>query len=313
MKPRSIFDAGPVAGVTGFGFLIRNRARQAEASHPPLGPIVKVGNKHVHYHRQGKGPVVILIHGAGGNLRDFTFQLAAKLAETNDVIAIDRPGHGYTDTLHNMGESTAEQADLLHDTVVALGIRRAIICGYSLGGAVALAWGLQYPEFVAGLLLISAVTHPCPVSIGLLYQSAAHPLSGAFMVPALAAFTPNSLVRSTLQSVFQPKDVPEAYLNYIGAGLSLRAHSIRANARQVVNLRRHVVEMTPHYDRLKLPVEILHGTNDRSVYAEIHAERLTETLAQSVYTVLPGIGHSPHHHSHKEILAALARLNALHV
>lgn len=313
MKPRSIFEAGPFAALTGLGYLSRQRARRAETNHPPLGVILNIGETHVHYHRQGKGPALVLIHGAGGNLRDFTFQLAAKMAKTNDVIAFDRPGHGYTDTLHDRGESPAEQADLLHQAALKLGLSRAIICGYSLGGAVALAWALRYPEFAAGLLLISAVSHPWPGGIGALYQTAAHPVTGAFIVPALAVFTPDSVVQSTLNSVFRPKEIPDGYLEHVSAGLSLRAHSIRANARQVAKLRQHVVEMSPHYHSLRLPVEILHGTEDKSVYADIHAQKLAATLPQSVYTALPGIGHAPHHHSHSEILAALARLNALHV
>jgi len=311
MNKRSVLEAGPVALITGLGHKSHTRALQAERSHPPLGRIINIRGFNVHLTIEGKGPAVVLIHGAGGNLRDMTFGLSAKMAATNTVIAVDRPGHGYTDCLHNRGESPAEQADLLHEALLAVGISQAILCGYSLGGAVALAWTLRHPEFVTGLLLISAVTHPWPGSIGALYNSAAHPLTAPFVVPVLSAFASENLVKSTLQSVFQPLSPPEGYLDHVGAGLSLRPHSIRANARQVARLRPHMVEMAKSYPGLTLPVEILHGTEDRSVYADIHAEKLAATLPQAVYTALPGIGHSPHHHSHPEILAALARLNGL--
>jgi len=311
MSKRSVFDAGPMAWATGLGHRSYRRALEAEKSHPPLGEIVTIDGTNVHFHRQGHGPAVILIHGAGGNLRDMTFQLAAKMAARNEVIAFDRPGHGYTDCLHHRGESPAEQADLLHAACLKIGLKSAIICGYSLGGAVALAWALRQPEFVRGLLLISAVTHPWPGKIGTLYSTAAHPLTAPFVIPALSVFASDTMVQSTVQSVFHPKLAPDGYLEYVGAGLSLRPHSIRANARQVWRLRAHMVEMAQHYPRLTLPIEALHGDDDRSVYAEIHAQQLAATLPQVIYTALPGIGHSPHHHSHDEILAALARLNAL--
>ena len=45
----------------------------------------------------GEGPDVVLIHGAFGSLRDFTFDLSDRLSERYRVIAFDRPGLGYTD------------------------------------------------------------------------------------------------------------------------------------------------------------------------------------------------------------------------
>jgi pimeloyl-ACP methyl ester carboxylesterase len=312
MSSRSVFAAGPVAALTGLGHLSRKKARAAEASHPPVGEFVQVGQTRVHFHRQGNGPAVVLIHGAGGNLRDFTLDLAGKMAARGcTVIAVDRPGHGYTDTLHGYGESPAEHAAMLAEAMRRIGVERAVICGYSLGGAVALAWALDHPEMVEGLLLISAVSHPWPGGVGLLFSAAAHPLTAPLLVPALAAFAPDRLVRKTLASVFHPKRPPRGYLDHIGAGLSLRAHSIRANARQVARLKRHVVQMAPRYPSIEAPVEILHGLEDRSVYASLHAEAMAREIPNARYTPLPRLGHSPHHHAHDEVLAALDRLNAL--
>lgn len=311
MSSRSVFAAGPVAAFTGLGHLSRRKAQEAEASHPPIGQFVEVDGIRVHYTREGQGPAVILIHGAGGNLRDFTFSLSGKMAMSNEVIAFDRPGHGYTDIIHPKGETPAEQAQLLLKAARKIGIERAVVCGYSLGGAVALAFALEAPEFVQGLLLISSVTHPWPGGVGMLYGSAAHILTAPFVVPSIAAFAPNSIVEQTLTSVFRPNKPPEGYLDYIGAGLSLRAHSVRANARQVARLKACMTEMVPRYPALEMPIEILHGLDDKAVYASIHAENLNRAVEQARYTPLPRIGHSPHHHSHAEILAALARLNAL--
>ena len=53
----------------------KQRTAQAEASHPPLGQFVTVAGGQVHYVQEGSGPHLILLHAAGGNLRDFTFDL----------------------------------------------------------------------------------------------------------------------------------------------------------------------------------------------------------------------------------------------
>ncbi|MCB1368423.1 MAG: alpha/beta fold hydrolase [Rhodobacteraceae bacterium] len=311
MTETRAYTPGSFAALTGLGRLAAKRAAMAEASHPPIGEIVMVDGRRVHVHCQGSGRPLILLHGAGGNLRDFTFDLAGRMARTNTVYAFDRPGHGYTDTLHNHGESPKEQAEMLHKAAIALGIPDALICGFSLGGVVALAWALAEPGFVRGLLLLGAVSHPWPGGVGLTYTLAANTITSPFLVPLVAAFPPETLVRNTLTSVFQPNQPPEGYLDYIGAGLSLRAHSIRANARQVARLRPHVVEMAKRYAELNIPVEILHGVEDRSVYAALHAANLSRVAPNSRYTLLPGVGHSPHHHAKPEVLAALARLNTL--
>ncbi len=312
MSSGSVFSAGLLGGLSGLGHISRRKAAEAEETHPPIGELLDIEGTQVHFSRQGTGPTLILIHGAGGNLRDFTFELAGKMAKTNEVIAFDRPGHGYTDLLHRGGESPAEQARLLHKAALKLGVGHAIVCGYSFGGAVALAWALAHPEFVKGLLLISAASHPWPGGVGLLFGSAAHMFTAPFVVPAIAAFAPESIVETTLASVFRPRKPPKGYIDYIGAGLSLRAHSVLANARQVARLKPHVLQMAKHYHTLEMPAEILHGTEDRSVYAALHSEALHHDLQNSRYTPLHRVGHSPHHHSHDEILAALVRLNALH-
>ncbi len=311
MSSRSVFSAGYLAALTGLGHLTRRKARAAEDTHPPLGKIIDIDGFRVHYTDIGTGPTLILLHGAGGNLRDFTFALADKLAQTNRVIAFDRPGHGYTDLLHHKGESPMEQADLLHKAAQVIGIEQALVCGYSFGGAVALAWALEQPAFVTGLLLIAPASHPWPGGVGLLFHSAAHRLTAPFVIPAIAAFAPKNIVDKTLSSVFRPRKPPKGYLDYVGAGLSLRAHSLIANARQVARLKPHVRAMAERYGSLQMPVEILHGLEDRSVYAAIHSEALARDIPHARYTPLPRIGHSPHHHAHDAILAALARLNTL--
>lgn len=312
---KSILAAGPLAALVGLGHLSRKKAQEAEAKHPPIGRLITVSGIQVHYTDQGpksgSAPTLILIHGAGGNLRDFTFQLSEKMAKTNRVIAFDRPGHGYTGVIHHHGESPQEQAELLHDAAIQLGLENAIICGYSLGGTVALAWALAQPGFCRSLLLISPVSHPWPGGVGLLFSVAAHAITSPFVIPPIAAFAPDTLVQDTLKSVFSPKEPPQGYLEYVGAGLSLRAHTVRANTRQVARLRKHVRAMVPNYPNLHLPVEMLHGTKDRTVYPNMHAQKLVQDLPNATYTRLPGVGHAPHHHSHDAILAALARLNQI--
>jgi len=74
------------------------RARQAEASNPPLGNFREVAGLRLHYLERGEGPPVVLFHGNGTMIEDMLASgLFDELAETNRVIAFDRPGFGHSD------------------------------------------------------------------------------------------------------------------------------------------------------------------------------------------------------------------------
>src|SRR4030067_648858 len=98
------------------------------------------------------GSPLLLIHGwamHGGMWRT----VAERLAQHFQVLAVDLPGHGESEALAN--------ADL--DTVVdALSARFCEplnICGWSLGGQVALRWAMRYPQQVQRLMLVAST--PC--------------------------------------------------------------------------------------------------------------------------------------------------------
>ncbi|OYW51676.1 MAG: hypothetical protein B7Z31_13665, partial [Rhodobacterales bacterium 12-65-15] len=73
------------------------REAAVEAAFPPTGQFVTVDGLRLHYEMSGTGPDLVLIHGASGNLRDFTFALRDRLTDRYRVTVIDRPGLGYSD------------------------------------------------------------------------------------------------------------------------------------------------------------------------------------------------------------------------
>lgn len=293
------------------------RETAAEAAHPPSGDIVMVGDVPVHVKVIGNGPDLVLLHGASGNMRDFTFGLADQLAQQYRVILFDRPGLGWTGRLPgNQGawkttmESPQAQAALLQQAADLIEVRNPIVMGHSFGGAVALAWGLSRPDDTAALVLVSAVSKPWPGGLGWIYGVSASAPGGALIVPTITAFVPQSVVSSSIASIFAPQQPPEGYDAHIGTGLTLRRTSSRANAQQVNGLRPHVVEMAAQYHTLTMPIEILHGTADTIVPAHIHAEKLVHDVPNAVLTTLPGVGHMPQHSHPQAVIDAIDRAAA---
>ncbi|MDK8873794.1 MULTISPECIES: acetoin dehydrogenase dihydrolipoyllysine-residue acetyltransferase subunit [Paracoccus] len=102
--------------------------------------------------RPGEGVPLILIHGFGGDLDNWLFNIDA-LAENAPVYALDLPGHG-----QSVKSARPAGLELMVQTVIAfmdhLGIDKAHLAGHSMGGLVAGTLAAQHPARVASVTLI---------------------------------------------------------------------------------------------------------------------------------------------------------------
>lgn len=95
-------------------------------------------------------PPLVLLHGATGSHLDWPGELRRLPAAT--VLVPDLPGHGRSD---GPGRQSVEAyAAVVLEFLDTLGIRRAIIGGHSMGGAIAQMLALDSPSRVAGLILL---------------------------------------------------------------------------------------------------------------------------------------------------------------
>lgn len=294
-----------LGAVAATAWRVSARERAALIDTPPTGQFVMVAGQRVHLVTQGSGPDLVLIHGASGNLRDFTMGLSDRLAKSYRVIAIDRPGLGHSDPMEGGDTSPAGQARILRGAVAQLGVTNPIVLGQSYGGAVALAWALQ--EKPAALVLVSAVSMPWPGALDPWYRVTASAFGRATLVPLASAFVPASYAQRAVRAVFAPDIVPVDYLDRLGLALTLRRSALAVNVSQINDLRPYVVDMVPHYPTLDMPVELIHGDADTVVPLSVHAERLAPLLPDAGLTVLPGAGHMPHHTHPDAVLAAIDR------
>ncbi|UCH41044.1 MAG: acetoin dehydrogenase dihydrolipoyllysine-residue acetyltransferase subunit [Gammaproteobacteria bacterium] len=105
-------------------------------------------------HRGDGGPALVLIHGFGGDLDNWLFNIDA-LAERARVFAFDLPGHGQS-TKQLADPSLAGLADALQAFMDAADIDSAHLVGHSMGAAVAAQLACDAPERIQSLTLISA-------------------------------------------------------------------------------------------------------------------------------------------------------------
>ncbi|CAM3073950.1 alpha/beta fold hydrolase [Paracoccus nototheniae] len=314
MLAKGVMMAGMMTAalaLTGCGRLVDARATAREtafeAQFPPTGQLLEVNGTTVHAHIEGTGPDLILLHGASGSSRDFTFDLVDRLKDRYRVIALDRPGLGWTDAIGDQTANPIAQAEVLRAAAGQLGVRDPIVLGHSYGGAVALAWGLRAPGDTAALVIVSGATMPWPGNLTGWYAFIGTPLGDRVGPPLLTALAPVALGDRIMAGIFAPQPVPPGYDDYIGVGLAVRRQNYRANAAQISGLRPYLRVMAPQYPRLTLPVEVVHGGQDRIVPASIHALPLAEALPDARLTILQDQGHMPQHGDPQAILDAIDR------
>jgi len=275
------------------------------AAYPPLGDLLTVNGKQVHVLVKGSGPDLVLLHGAGGNLRDFNLDLIDRLTPNYRVIAFDRPGLGYSDRIDN-GTDMRAQAHHLQAAADQIGITNPIVLGHSFGGGVAMAWALNRPDATRALVIVAGATMPFPGEVDRWYHLTGGPFS-PIINPAITLFATPARVQASLVKTFAPDPVAEGYATYIGAGLTTRRKTLAENGPQVLALKANTTAMSQFYPSLTLPVEVLHGSNDTTVRADVHGIPLSKILPNAQFTMIEGAGHMPHHGRSQLVIDAIAR------
>ena len=284
----------------------------AESAFPPLGQILEVDGLPVHVLEKGEGDgsPVILIHGASVNLRDWSFSLMDRLAAPGRrVIAMDRPGFGYSK--RGPGAWPPErQAAHLRQAALQLGVEKPIVVGHSWGGAVALAWGLDFPDDVAGVVPVSGATMPWGTAASVFGALGVGRIGVDYYQAKLTREAENGAIEAFVARAFRPQRPPPGYIDYVGAPLSLREGTLEANGSDLTTLHPALARMSRRYSTMRVPVEIVHGDLDWLLGVERHVEGLASLLPDVNVAIARGVGHMAHHARPGLLDAAIARLEA---
>ncbi len=283
--------AAIAAGAVGGGLALWSAlaARAANRAVPADGKFVEVDGARIHYVDQGQGPVLLMVHGLMGQLRNFTYALSERLASDYRVIAIDRPGWGHS-TFSGRRPNVLEQGRLIARVADALGLERPVLVGHSLGGAVSLAAALASPERFGALALVAPLTQPVdappPQFAGLATPvGVRQALSWTLAVPSAMLTGP-----AVAAAVFAPDPVPADFVTKGGGALSARPQSYRAGSFEVMNSRSEVAWMAAHYPELTLPVGILYGRGDAVLDPALQGEATAATIPGARIELIDG-GH----------------------
>lgn len=277
-----------VAGLFLFTLFIKKRV---ELGMPPEGRFVQVQGTRVHYLEQGTGPCILMIHGLSGVAQNFGYQVMGELARDHRVIAVDRPGSGYSVRNPRSSATLDVQADVMAGVIDALKLDKPLIVGHSLGGAVALAIALRHPDKVSGLALVAPLTHmPSETSKAFAALNIPYPWLRKLVGWTLAIPFSIRNREKVMDIVFGPEAVPEDFPLRGGGFLGMRPSQFVAASTDMHALPDALPTMQQSYGSLKLPVAVLYGRQDRILNPQEQGQGLVDALPGTELELIDG-GH----------------------
>jgi pimeloyl-ACP methyl ester carboxylesterase len=247
-------------------------------------PKTKVNDIKIYYETTGSGEPLVLISGLGYPLWQW-HKMVPALAEHFQVITFDNRGVGQTDK--PAGPYTAQM--LAADTaglLDRLGLEKAVIMGHSMGGYIAQAMALDFPEKVSKLILCSTNfggprhVPVSPEAFAILTDTTLDPLTRFRMglkvstAPGWVDTNPDILKEWVEWRAANPMD-PAAYQAQVAVGLSLISEEA-AFENKLPNI--------------SAPTLILFGAQDKVVPPE-NAELLAKQIRGSQIAIIPDAGH----------------------
>jgi len=216
---------------------------------------------------QENRPPVILIHGAGGN--HLYWPAEVRRLSSYRVLAPDLPGHGKSE---GSGlQSVSSYAQALRDWMDALEIRRAVLVGHSMGGAIALQMAAKHPERIAALVLVSTGAR-LRVAADLL-ENTRHPT------------TFSNAVGWILERSFGP-EAPPRLVELAGS----RMLETRPSVLYGDFLACDLFDISDQLTEIRQPALVLHGSEDRMTPPRL-SQFLAGSLPNARLASVPGAGH----------------------
>lgn len=266
-----------------------------QRAYPAQGRMIEVSGATLHVldigPRDAAAPPIVMIHGASSNLETMRRPLGDLLARHHRVILIDRPGHGWSTRAHLSDSTPAVQGRMIDEALEKLGIGKAIFAVHSWAGALGARMALDYPERVAGLVMLAPVAYPWRGGVGRYNELVTTPVIGPLLAYTVTLPLGYFLSGPGARNVFLPQTMPDGFVENTATPLLLRPREFLANARDLVTLKAAVIEQAPRYGEIKAPTVVISGDADKTVWPDIHSRLFAATVANAKLIILPGVGH----------------------
>lgn len=238
------------------------------------------GTPRLAYEHVGRGPLVVFLHGIGGNRTNWRDQLAA-LADAYHAVALDDRGYG--DSEDYAGPLAFEDfaADLLR-VLDHLGAAQAHLVGLSMGGRIVLDFYERHPERVASLVLcdafpgFDAATFP-PAARAEFIRLRKEPL--------VNGKEPRDIAPTIARTLMGPK-APESVYERLIASMGAVHKESYIKTVEATTLYERVADLTT----VKVPTQVIVGDEDKLTPVAM-SRRMAEAIPGARLDVIADAGH----------------------
>ena len=282
---------------------------KAEQLVPARGKFIEIDGNRIHYVEEGEGRPIVFLHGLGAQLHHFRHTLFGRFGPGYRLIALDRPGSGYSVRAGGATGRLPEQAEIVRRFIDRLGLEKPLVVGHSLGGAIALTLAVEHPDTISGIALLAPLTHletRVRQKFDLLYV----PSRLLRRIMAYTVAIPLSLkyAESTLKFIFAPQAVPDDYMIGGGGWLGLRPAHFHATSTDVVAVEQDLGRIEQRYGEIAMPAGILFGTADRVIGTAVHGESMLDRIKGLDFETVDGLGHMPQFIEPERVTAFVRRI-----
>jgi 2-hydroxy-6-oxonona-2,4-dienedioate hydrolase len=267
-------------------------AASAQAAMAGTKEAIVFGQK-IHYVEAGSGPVVVLLHGLGGDTRTWAFTVPA-LSQKYRVIVPDQLGFGQS-AKPMINYRVGTYVDFLDKFLERVGVERATLVGNSMGGWVAALYALEHPGRVERLVLVDAAGFKPPPDLDIAALSGLNPSTRAGMRQLASLVFYNKAIFTSDTAI----DLALEQRMSMGDGYTIQS--------LVESIHRGEDMLDGRLSALKKPTLIIWGREDGLTPLAREGERFKREIPGAQLIVFDACGHVPQIEKAMEFNAALLK------
>jgi len=281
------------AGAVAVAMTLAFAAQAASPGARPQDRYAQNGAVKIHYVAEGKGPLVVMIHGFPDYWATWKPLMATLSKAGYRTVALDNRGYNLSDK--PPGVAAYAMPNLIGDVAAVIkaeGQSKAIVVGHDWGAAIAWQTALNRPDLV-DKLVIMAVPHPAGMARELATNKAQQEGSNyarnfqkegsekALNAEGLAGWVKDPKEKAGYVEAFRRSDFG-AMMNYY-----------RANYPRIVPGEPPPPPVA--YPAIKVPVLVIHGMKDTALNAAGHNGTWDHVAADTTILMIPSAGHFVQH------------------
>jgi magnesium chelatase accessory protein len=248
-------------------------------------------------------PELLLLHGTGASTHSWR-GLAPLLARHAGVIAVDLPGHGFSDAARGDGATLDGMGRGLGRLLREIGARPSVLVGHSAGAAIAVRMALDHPRRHRCVIGLNSALLPLQGWAGQLFSPLAKLLAANRLVPYLFAWRAADHLRVRRLLAGTGSKLDEEGVALYGRLVADPAHVAGALAMMA---RWDLHQLAAELPRLRTPLHLLVAERDRTVPPS-NSKRVADILPSTTLTTLSGLGHLAHEEQPQRVFEQLLPL-----